>query len=277
MGRPGSGGGALALLRAHKWKLALGGLLLVLMLIVGDKFWSRSSGKSAEPERIGLIVLGGGVTATGTVPDHTKLRLDKAMELLKSYEASSPKSQVFIITLSGGTTHKPNPTDSSGFPISEAQAGAKYLLDAGVPSSQVLEESFSLDTLGNAYFLRVMHVEPGKFSRLVVITNHWHMPRTRAMFTKVFDLPGRAGGRRPLGRRWDIDFVEAAAGLDGATLEAREKREKASLATFVRDTSAAFGSMRELHDFLYSKHSAYASMRLSRPREKLDPKVLATY
>ena len=51
-----------------------------------------------------------------------------------------------------------------------------------------MEEGFSLDTLGNAYFLRSTHIDPGRFTRMVVVTNDWHMGRARAFFEAVFSL-----------------------------------------------------------------------------------------
>ena len=69
------------------------------------------------------------------------------------------------------------------------QGGAKRLLDLHVPPSDVMEEGFSLDTLGNAYFLRNTHINPGRFTRMIVVTNDWHMDRARAYFDAVFSLP----------------------------------------------------------------------------------------
>lgn len=101
---------------------------------------------SAEPvvETVAIIVLGGGLTSTGEVPIHTQLRLNKAVDIYKSLKLPS-----FIITLSGGTTYKPNPLDSNGFPIWESSAAANKLISMGIPAEDVIEENFSLDTIGN--------------------------------------------------------------------------------------------------------------------------------
>jgi uncharacterized SAM-binding protein YcdF (DUF218 family) len=96
-----------------------------------------------------IIVLGGGLTADGLVPGHTQLRLDRAVHHFKRLNYN--KQEPIIIPLSGGTTHKPNPTDKRGFPILEASAAAKRLIEMGVPSSSIMEECYSLDTLGNVY------------------------------------------------------------------------------------------------------------------------------
>jgi len=270
--------GPVRLFMLASWKVLVTICVLVLSLcyFLGINL-SALKFKGQGVDKIGLIVLGGGVTKDGLLPEHVKLRLEHAIDRYKKYTAEDPKRGVYIITLSGGTPHKPNPTDSLGFPITEAKAGAKYLLDSGISAEHVLEEAFSLDTLGNAYFLRTMHIEPGRFNKLVIITNSWHMSRAREMFSHVFNLPSRPGGRGAIGRRWDLTYEQVAAGLDAETLAARERREKISLESFQRETRPAFSSMLELHNFLFNKHLAYASMRLLQKREKLDPKVLATY
>lgn len=93
-----------------------------------------------------IIVLGGGVTEKGDCPPHTKLRLEKAFALYKKYKE---EYGAFIIPLSGGTPYKPNPVDGKGFPIWEATAAAKELIKMGISPQDILEEAFSLDTVGN--------------------------------------------------------------------------------------------------------------------------------
>ena len=75
-----------------------------------------------------------------------------------------------------GTPHKPNPRDSAGFARTEAADNARWLTRRAVPPvppEDVLEEGFSLDTIGNAYFLRVGHTDPAGH----VFCNH--PPRSR--------------------------------------------------------------------------------------------------
>ena len=110
-----------------------------------------------------VVVPGGGLTATGGIPPHVQLRLDKGVEL---YRAAS---RAKIITLSAGTPHKPNPLDSAGFPVYEAAAGASYLIRSGVPAEDIYEETLSLDTIGTAYFLRTMHTDPAGNGRPMLL------------------------------------------------------------------------------------------------------------
>jgi hypothetical protein len=111
---------------------------------------------------VAIIILGGGVTAEGNVPNHTQLRINEAVRLfhLLSNQQSSSDSlngHPVIITLSGGTPHKPNPLDPNGFPIWESTAAAKRLIDMGISPDHILEESFSLDTVGNVSNHAIIH------------------------------------------------------------------------------------------------------------------------
>lgn len=133
--------------------------------------------RSTQPTKTAIVVLGGGLTKNGELPSWTEFRVLRAVELLK--EAQVKNEVAFIIPLSGGTPYKPPPTDEQGFPIRESTAAAHRLLQLGVAAEQILEEAFSLDTIGNAYWLRQIHIEPGGFTKLVIVTNDWHMPRTK--------------------------------------------------------------------------------------------------
>lgn len=91
-----------------------------------------------------IVVLGGGVTADGTLPKHTQLRIKEAVRL---YHQLQGRARIF--PLSGGTPYKPNPLDAKGFPIWEATAAARALLQESIPAEHIFEEAFSLDTIGN--------------------------------------------------------------------------------------------------------------------------------
>src|SRR4051795_1716063 len=95
-----------------------------------------------------VLVLGGGVREGGALPPWSKSRFDLALKLA---------GEAVFVCLSAATTHRPPPLDGQGFPISEAVAGAKYLVDKGVPPEQIRLEATSLDTIGNAWFSKVLH------------------------------------------------------------------------------------------------------------------------
>jgi uncharacterized SAM-binding protein YcdF (DUF218 family) len=194
-----------------------------------------------------VIVPGGGVRQGGDLPPWVKKRFDVAIQ--RSLEAP-------IVCLSAGTVHRPNPLDQTGRAIFEASAGAHYLLRRGIPAERIHIEVASWDTVGNAYFARTMHTDPSGWRRLLVITSEHHMARTEAIFRWVFGLAP------DLGYALSFDAVPDT-GIENAVLQARNDREKASLA-LVRALTTRFRTLAQLHHWLFTEHDAYKAS-LTRP------------
>ncbi|CAE7444546.1 yabN, partial [Symbiodinium necroappetens] len=169
-----------------KWPLlygSIGGALILLLKMISDV------GEKAEDASPHLVVVpGGGLTAEGSPPLWVRRRLQEAASLYFAYVRSGQRAAVMM--LSAGTPHKPMPRDPhSGFQVLEAEANARCLIrDFNVPPQDVFEESWSLDTIGNAYMLRTTHTDIAGWRRLTIISNQFHMPRIRAIFDKVFGL-----------------------------------------------------------------------------------------
>ena len=174
-------------------------LLAILGLVAGTTATAlllrRSSDRkilsSAVDDTVdAILVCGGGQTQDGP-PPHVAARLELAKELYDSYPADSkPK----IIVSARGTPHKPGPHDERGFERPECEDNARWLVQRGVPDNDVLEESASLETIGNAYFARLMHTDVRGYRNLVIVNSEWHMPRTRDVYNFVFGLPHSLGG-----------------------------------------------------------------------------------
>jgi len=78
--------------------------------------------------------------------------------------------------------HTPNPVqpcpkDAAGFERHEAADNALFLMGKGVPAEALLEESASLETVGNALFARLLHTDPRGLRRLAIVNNRFHMVR----------------------------------------------------------------------------------------------------
>ncbi|CAF1569527.1 unnamed protein product [Rotaria magnacalcarata] len=97
----------------------------------------------------------------------------------------SPSAWVF---LSCGTTHHLPVLNKNSFPINEATVSAAYLIERNIPSNKILIENWSLDTIGNTYFARQCIIEPMELHPLAVITNDFHMARTKLIFDWIFSL-----------------------------------------------------------------------------------------
>jgi uncharacterized SAM-binding protein YcdF (DUF218 family) len=192
-----------------------------------------------------IIIPGGGLTDKGELTEWARRRFDKAVELFSGTEK--------LVPLSRWTTHRPTLVDEEGFARDEAVKGAEYLIEHGVPPENILIENFSFDTIGNAFFTRVVHTDPGNLRKLCIVTSAFHIPRTKEIFTKVFaltpviDLP------------YELDFVEVTdEGLDLEQLENRIVKEQEALAKF-KEGYGEIETLSAFHSYLFQTHKAYAA------------------
>lgn len=91
----------------------------------------------------------------------------------------------------GGTPHKKPPLSATGHPIHESTSLAEYLISQGVEPLSIFKEVSSHDTVGNAYFAMTIHALPAGWKKMAVVTSDFHMPRTREIFSDIFDLASR--------------------------------------------------------------------------------------
>ncbi len=191
-----------------------------------------------------VIVPGGGLLPDGTLPPWTKERLAEA--------AQKSNFQRFIFCLSGGTVHKPPPRTKTGFPIFESKAAADYLIQLGTPAEYIRSEICSYDTIGNAYFSRLLFAEPFDCTRCLVVTSEFHMPRTKAIFNWIYQLS-------PPEKPFRLMYIATPnTGLSSEILKARIKRENNSLKTLEK-TQSQINTLQDLHSWIYSEHQAYAA------------------
>lgn len=190
-----------------------------------------------------VIVPGGGLRGGSKLPPWVENRFDKATEVAEG---------AFIIPLSAGTPHKPPPLDASGRPIFESIVGADYLRGRGYPAELILIEASSYDTIGNAYFARVIHTDPARLHKLAVVTSQFHMQRTEAIFRWIFSVPPDASA-------YDLTFITVPdTGMAPEVLVARRQKEEASLPQVCR-LAEKYRTLRSVHDWLFSAHRAYTA------------------
>jgi hypothetical protein len=187
-----------------------------------------------------VLIPGGGLTDSCELPPYVIARLDRALAHPAAY----------FIPLSAGTPHRPPPLDARGYPIFEAFPAARYLRAHGVPERRILAETFSYDTIGNAFFTRLIHTEPRGLRRLHVVTSGFHMARTEAIFRWVFGA-GPSGG-------YELSFEASEnSGISDEALEHRAARDRASL-SLVMALAQRISTLPELHEWIYAEHAAYA-------------------
>jgi uncharacterized SAM-binding protein YcdF (DUF218 family) len=190
-----------------------------------------------------ILIPGGGVREGGVIPSWVQRRFDRAICIQKGE---------YLVALSAGTTHRPPPSDNNGFPIFESVAGARYLMDAGIPPEQILTETQSYDTIGNAFFSRVVHADPLGLRRLLIITSEFHLPRTEAVFRWVYGL-------EPKALPYDLHFEGVAdPSMDPEVMREREGRERKSLSE-TADLARRMTRLTEFHQWLFTRHKAYSA------------------
>lgn len=205
-----------------------------------------------------ILILGGGVRERGELPPWVAVRFDLALELARGEP---------LVCLSAGTTHRPPPIED-GFPIAESVAGSRYLLRRGVPASRIRIENASYDTIGNAYFAKLIHVDPPEWRKLLIITSEFHMPRTQAVFDWIYGFePGR----------YQIDYrATPDCGLAPEHLSLRREKEREALKAFER-LRRQLGSLRTVHEWLFTEHEAYAAGSRRTLRRPQDARLLESY
>ena len=190
-----------------------------------------------------VLVPGGGLRPSGTLPPFVQNRLEAAQALA---------GEAPIIPLSAHTVHRAPPLNTAGYPVLESVAAAEALLARGVPAARIWAETASLDTIGNAYFARVIHTDPAVLRRLLVVNSEFHMPRTRMIFDWVFGLP-------PAEPPYTLDYHTVPdLGLTELSIEARRAKEVARMEG-LRRLIPRIGSLAAMHWFLFTEHQAYAA------------------
>ena len=171
------------------------------------------NGSGANPQDVDvIIVLAGGVSGVGVPHEPVMRRLLKAAELdrLQAARRRAPA----IVCNGGGTTHKPKWVDKAGYAIPEAALMGQQLETLGVEARHIYVEGYSDDTIGNAYFLRVMHIDlRPDWTRLVVITSQFQMERTRAIFDWAFRLAPLPAGVGKYELRYEAVDDHGAMGI----------------------------------------------------------------
>jgi uncharacterized SAM-binding protein YcdF (DUF218 family) len=220
-----------------------------------------------------ILVCGGGQTPTGP-PPWVRGRIKKAAEMYHAHKGEKP----FVVLLSRGTPHKPCPRDAAGFTITEAAMNAKVAwLEYGIDPENILEETVSLDTIGNAHFTRLLHTEPLGLHRLAVITSKFHMARVQAIFSHVFSIPSVRSGPYPA---YTLDFVATDDYMPADVLAARSVKEAVAAPRFGPGSPwrRRTPSVRELHLWMFSEHKAYAVQpRLNETRAPLNLTLAKSY
>jgi hypothetical protein len=208
-----------------------------------------------------ILIPGGGLLADGVLPPWTVSRLELAL---------ARWSGELLIPLSAATTHRPLPLDADGRALFESLQAARYLRAHGVPATGIAIECASYDTIGNAWFSRVLHADPLGLARLLVVTSQFHIARTEACFRWVYGLHPSPPG-------CELTFEASPnTGLGAEALHARIQREAESTAA-VEALARRVTTVADFHRWLHTEHRAYSVAGLNDAPDRVAGAVLDTY
>lgn len=189
-----------------------------------------------------ILIPGGGLDPDGTPHAWVKRSLDRAIKIFTGKEV--------IIPLSRGTIYKPPLLNKRDFPIYESAAGAKYLVERKIPIKNIRIETQSLDSIGNAYFSKIIFVNQLKITNIDIITAAFHMPRIKFIFKWVYGL-------KPA-KKYNMKFITISdQNIENKILIARKKKEAQRLA----ETKVIANKIEDSYSFsmwLFTQHKAYS-------------------
>mmetsp|Transcript_14974 Transcript_14974/g.22672 ORF Transcript_14974/g.22672 Transcript_14974/m.22672 type:complete len:310 (+) Transcript_14974:60-989(+) len=218
-----------------------------------------------------ILVLGGGVPEDIRKPPiYTQERCRAASEVYHRLQnqAQSSGAPPKILTLSAGTAHLPQALSADGLPIWESTASAAYLIhELDVPPQDLFAETTSYDTISNAFFARLNFCDIAQWRKLLVITNEFHMERTKIIFDWIFHAPSdtmkndnySGGDESP----YELFYLSVPdVGLSEDAIKARREKEGKSAATVKNHLSQKYTSIEKVFEFLTSEHSFYTASSL---------------
>ena len=180
-----------------------------------------------------IVVLGGGISKEGILPPWVISRLEHAFKL-----SSQDPDQLLLMSGKG----------RDGFDIAEADAMAEYMHHKkGVPRSRILTEPLSRDTFENACFCLWLHIVPRKVKNIRLLTNDFHMGRTKLIFQKVVEP------------HCSIDYEAVSDdGIDTDLLQKRSETEQ-KLTSFYGDflEHEASNGSDAFHDFIFNENNGF--------------------
>jgi len=163
-----------ARLSGRLFKIALALYIMMTLAMLGWTFnWPYPDVRAIKPAD-GIVCLGGGMDARGTLADATLTRIERCVHL---YEAGL--APVVYFTGGAATTNG----------VTAGTVMGRFGVKLGLPASAVRAEGRSQSTLQNALFTLDMAQNA---TRLILVTEAFHLPRSWVSFhwaRRVLGLP----------------------------------------------------------------------------------------
>eukprot|EP01084_Bolivina_argentea_P300110 517389_1 len=235
-----------------------------------------------------IIVCGGGRPSTPSSPPlYVQSRCDISVLLYNhSKQHFGKKNLPKILCVSAGTAHTPLLLHkSTKLPVWESYSSAKYILNkyaSFVERTDVFMETISYDSIGNAYFAKILFADVLQWKNIAVITNDWHFKRTKAIFEWIYSIKHNKYMDNII---HNMVYVSVQSNknkdLSKSARNDRMEREEKSLKN-VYKLKEKYNTLNKVHRFLFTEHSMYACCKSDENdnKEKVkdaDERLMAAY
>lgn len=162
-----------------------------------------------------IVVLGGMINTVSKFSNRVELTgsADRLTDSILLWKAG--KAKYILFTGGSGILFEQE--------LKEASFAENFLLDFGIPKSQILLESESRNTFENGLYTKKI-LEEKKLKRIILVTSAFHMKRSVAIFKKLgIDAIPFPTDYRTLrtGFNWET-FVPSTGALDTTTFSLKE-------------------------------------------------------
>ena len=182
-----------------------------------------------EVKKIGLVLGVKPLSDNIDLEDDLRGRVDIAIKMLNDKVVSQ-------LIFSGGITN-------SGINKSEADMMYDYAVSKGVDKSLLIKEDKALDTVGNAYFTRLILDKMNDSIHLYAITSCPHVKRSKYIFDMV------------MGSKYKVNFDQCLDFNNEANSPEHEKKSLAMAEKFFEGVMP--GDMDEISYRLFTFHKYY--------------------
>lgn len=186
------------------------------------------------------------LTPEGKLCSESIQRVDKGIELLK-------KGKADYLIMNGGpgylTSGEYLPRDSKTV---HSDVMREHAVDSGVNELKLLWQRYSMDTVGEALYVKEIHLEPRGWTDNIAVTSDYHIERTQTICDFVFGP----------GYKTQVIGVPTGKSSDPEIMN----REKRSLELFLEQMKDAEpGNTSQIEDVLFTKHDMYKGLERYSP------------